>query len=83
MKVPHEGGELSFQYPSFKGTYGNVAEQIDKAGLKRPNSAETASLVYDAWKTPEEKYSSEIIQIFKRQLVLGIYRKFISSKIKR
>ena len=44
LKVPHEGGELSFQYPSFKGTYGNVAEQIDKAGLKRPNSAETASL---------------------------------------
>ena len=47
MKVPHERGELSFQHPAFKGTYGNVAEQIDKAGLKRPNSPETASLVYE------------------------------------
>ena len=64
-EIPHEGRELSFQYPSFKGTYGNVANEIDKAGLKRPNSSETASLVYDTWKNPKEKYSQEIIKILK------------------
>jgi|SRR3989344_1767358 len=65
LTVPHEGGELSFQYPAFNGTYGSVAEEIDKAGLKRPSSPETASLVYDAWQTPDEKYSQEIISILK------------------
>ena len=65
LKVPHEGGEISFQYSPFKGTYASVAEQIDKAGLKRPTSAETASLVYDSWKNPKEKYQSEIIEILK------------------
>ncbi|MEK6844694.1 MAG: hypothetical protein AABX44_00385 [Nanoarchaeota archaeon] len=64
-KISHEGRELTFQYPAFKGTYANVAEQIDKAKLKRPNSSETASLVYDAWKTPNEKYSQEIIKILR------------------
>ena len=68
LKIPHEGGELTFQYPAFKGTYGNVANEIDKAGLKRPNSSETASLVYEAWKNPKgekEPYFSEIISILK------------------
>ena len=64
-EIPHEGRELSFQYPSFKGTYGNVANEIDKAGLKRPNSAETASLVYDAWKNQKGEKESEIISILK------------------
>ena len=62
-EIPHEGKEIAFQYPSFRGTYGCVAEQIDKEGLKRPSSSETASLVYDAWKNPTEKYESEIIKI--------------------
>ena len=61
--VPHAGGELSFQHPVFKGTYGNVAEQIDKDGLKRPNSPKTASLVYGAWKNSEGEKESEIIKI--------------------
>ena len=65
LTVPHAGGELSFQYPAFKGTYGNIAEQIDEAGLKRPNSPKTASLVYDAWQNKEGKYESEIISILK------------------
>lgn len=64
-KIPHEGGELSFQYPAFRGTYLNVAEQIDKEKLKRPSSAETASLVYHAWKNPKEQYSQEILSILK------------------
>src|SRR3989338_3258595 len=63
MKVSHKGGELTFQYPAFKGTYGNVAEQIDKDGLKRPNSPKTASLVYGAWKNSEGEKESEIIKI--------------------
>ena len=66
LTVPHEGGELSFHYPSFKGTYENVANEIDKVGLKRPNSAETASLVYDAWKNQKGEKESEIISILKK-----------------
>ena len=65
LTVPHEEGELTFQRPAFKRTYGDVAEQIDKAGLKRPNSPETASLVYDAWQNKDGKYESEIIQILR------------------
>src|SRR3989344_5766104 len=64
-KIPHEKGELSFQHPAFKGTYGNVAKAIDKVGLKRPNSFETASLVYDAFQNKDGKYESEIISILK------------------
>ena len=67
LTVPHEGGKLTFQYSPFRGTYGNVANEIDKAELKRPNSAETASLVYDAWKNPEERDSSEIIKILRNR----------------
>jgi len=55
-EIPHEGGKLSFQYPSFKGTYGNVVEQIDKDNLKRSTSPETASLVYDAFQNQEGDY---------------------------
>src|SRR3989344_5057284 len=65
LKVPHERGKLSFQHPAFKGTYGSVAQQIDKSGLKRPTSPETASLVYDAFQNKDGKYSSEIISILK------------------
>src|SRR3989344_4517044 len=64
-KIPHEGGNLSFQHPAFKGTSRQVAEQIDKEGLKRPNSPETASLVYDAFQNKDGKYESEIISILK------------------
>ena len=65
LTVPHEGGELSFQHAAFNGTYVDVAKQIDKAGLKRPNSPETASLVYDAFQNKDGKYESEIISILK------------------
>ena len=67
-EVPHEGKEISFQYPVFRGRYGNVAEQIDKEGLNRPNSAETASLVYDAFQNPKGEYESKIIKILKDRL---------------
>ena len=68
LTVPHEGEKLSFQHPTFKGTFRSVAEQIDKAGLKRPRSAETASLVYDAFQNKDGKYESEIIGILKDNL---------------
>src|SRR3989339_838126 len=48
-RIPHERGEITFQHPSFKGTYGSLAQQIDADGLQRPTSAQTASLVYDAF----------------------------------
>ena len=64
-KIPHEKGTLTFQYPSFKGTYGKVAELIDSEGLKRPTSPELASLVYDAWKNPNGEGESEILKILK------------------
>ena len=64
-EIPHEGKEITFQYPEFKGYYGDVAKAIDREGLKRPNSPETASLVYDAWKNPKGEYESKIINILK------------------
>src|SRR3989338_8304362 len=66
LTISHEGGELTFQYPAFSGTYGSVAEQIDKEGLKRPNSPETSSLVYDAFKNPEGQYEEEILKILEK-----------------
>ena len=64
-KIPHERGKLSFQHPAFKGTYGNVAKAIDKVGLKRPNSFETASLVYNAFQNKDGNYESKIIKILR------------------
>ena len=66
-KIPHEGGELSFQYPAFGGdTYENVAKAIDKEGLLRPTSAQTASLVYDAFQNKKGKEELEIIKILEK-----------------
>ena len=62
-EIPHEGEKITFQYPAFKGYYGNVAKEIDKENLKRPNSPETASLIYDAFQNKDGKYESEIIKI--------------------
>lgn len=61
--IPHEGGEITFRHPKFKGIYSTIAEDIDKEGLKRPNSTEIASLVYDAFQNKEGQYESEIIDI--------------------
>lgn len=63
--IPHEGSSFDVEYPSFKGTYGKVAEQIDKEGLMRPTSAKIASLVYDAFQNPKKQYQSEIIKTLK------------------
>jgi len=65
LSVPHEGGQLTFQHPSFRGTYGNLAQQIDANWLQRPTSAQTASLVYDALQNPKGEYEVGILKILK------------------
>jgi hypothetical protein len=62
-EIPHKGKKITFQYPAFIGTHESVAEQMDIEKIKRPNSPETASLVYDAFQNPEGKYESQIIKI--------------------
>ena len=42
-RIPHEGGEIVFEYKVYKGSYGEVAEAIDKIGLIRPSSSEIVS----------------------------------------
>lgn len=59
-KVPHEGGFLSFRFPAFKGAFAQVVEQIDKAGLVRPTSAQTASLIYGVLCNPEGDFEPKI-----------------------
>jgi len=69
LVIPHEGKTFEIKYPLFKGvyddqstrTYADVAKQIDKAGLKRPNSTQVASLLYYASQNPNRKYGKEII----------------------
>mgnify|MGYP001620150855 CR=1 FL=1 len=68
LTVPHEGKELTFQHPAFRGTYGNVAKAVDNEALGRPISSETASLVYDAFQNPKGDYESRIIDILKNNL---------------
>lgn len=67
LYVSHLDTEIYFIYPA-KGpdTYFNVREQILADNLKTPTMAETASLIYAAWQSPEEKYSKEIIERLKR-----------------
>ena len=64
-EIPHEGGKITFQHPSFRGTYGSLAQQIDADGLQRPTSAQTASLVYDALQNPKGEYEAGILKILK------------------
>lgn len=60
-KIPHEGKEISFVYPAYMGTYEQVAEAIDKAGLKRPSSGELVSLIDDVWRNSRGEYESHIL----------------------
>jgi hypothetical protein len=61
--IPHEGGEISFEYPAYRGCYRDVADEIDDSGLARPSSSEIASLLRDSWKNPSGKYESKILNI--------------------
>lgn len=60
--IAHRGKEITFEYFPFKGAYGEVAEQIDKAGLLRPTSSQTASLYYHVRKNPKGKYEGGILR---------------------
>ena len=63
--APHNGGELTFLHPAYgPGTYGSVGLAIERANLKRPTMAETASLALAAFNSPEDnRYSKEIKDI--------------------
>ena len=65
LTVPHGNGEITFQHPLFRGTYGDVANQVGKEGLKRPISSETSSLVCDAFQNPNGEYESQILNVLK------------------
>ena len=55
-------GKISFVSPAFgPSTYAKVGQEITDAGLERPTMEQTASLAYDAWQNPDEKYSKDII----------------------
>ncbi len=68
IEVPHLGSTLTVEYPFLQGTYFDLAEQIDAKQLQRPSMAQTASLVYDAFKNPadDKQISDEIKQIMKK-----------------
>jgi hypothetical protein len=62
LTVPHERGEITFAYPEFgPGTYFDIGEEITKRGLARPTIAQTISLIYDAWQTPEKPFCERVI----------------------
>jgi hypothetical protein len=70
IRVPHLGGKLTFAYPvKGPGNYQEVGGQIDNdkkpSQLYRPTTAETISLIYAAFQDEDNKYSQEIIDIFK------------------
>lgn len=62
-EIPHQRGNITFQHPSFRGTYGSLAQQIDAEGLGRPTSAQTASLVYDALQNPKGEYEAGVLKV--------------------
>ena len=55
-------GIVSFVAPAFgHSAYAKVGQEITEAGLVQPTMKQTASLIYDAWQNPAEKYSKDII----------------------
>ena len=65
-EIMNEGKGLVFVYPPYKGTYANVAQQIESEGLVKPSSSDTASLIHEVWKNPQGEYESKILSEFKR-----------------
>lgn len=65
-------GKISFVAPAFGyGTYVNVGNQIDKAGLEKPTMEQTAHLVHGALQNPKEKYSADIIKKLRDSRIFG------------
>jgi len=72
ITVPHQSREITFVAPSYgPGTYNEVGEQIDKAGLLRPTFAETVSLVHSAVQNRDNKYTAKIIKIYRHHVFWG------------
>ena len=68
IEVPHLDGNIKAIHPFFRGNYFNLANKIPSE--QRPNMAETVSLIYDAYKNPEDDrgISKEIKSIMKKGL---------------
>jgi len=65
-------GTVSFVAPAFgHSAYAKVGQQITEAGLVLPTMEQTASLVYDAWQNPDEKYSKDIIRKLRTNWLWG------------
>ncbi len=59
IDVPHKDGILTYAYDKHgPGTYAEVADSIDKAGLCQPTMAETASLVHTAFHADEPEFDA-------------------------
>lgn len=72
LDVPHQKGILSFVSPEFgPDFYVNVASQINEARLTQPIMEQNASLVHAAWQNPKEKYSAQVINLMKNNLLWG------------
>lgn len=63
--VPCNGKNLFFRYPSFIGIQSKVSESVINNNLEIPTSAETASLIYDAFTNNKKEYYSEITESIK------------------
>ena len=68
MQIFHEDRNLTFIFPAKgPGSYAGVQEQITKDRLKAPNFAETASLVYTAYKNSNEPEFKNVLDILNKE----------------
>ena len=75
IEVPHEGGKITFQFPRspWGNCYQNVANDLDKLGLRRPTSPEIASLVYYAFKNSNKEDAAEVADLLNRLSGMGFW----------
>lgn len=67
----YQGKDLVFLHPAYgPDAYINVGNQIETDGLAKPNMAQTASLIYDAFNS-DNKYSKEIRDIMENRRLWG------------
>ncbi len=63
--VTEPGKQITFNTSPFgPGSYIEVGNEIDKAGLRRPTIKDTVSLVYSAMQNPDNEYSKQVLRIF-------------------
>ena len=64
IEVPHGEGEITFVLPSYgPGTFREVMPKIDNAGLLRATTAQTVSLIYQAFQHKNELECQDILEI--------------------